>query len=271
MYFDSHTHINFPAFDADREAVIRRAEENNVKMICVGTQISSSASAIVLAKQYPKTIWASVGFHPNHAGGGWFHDQNEQKESVQEKYSKKILKELAEDPKVVSIGECGLDYHRISNEGGIKEKQKEIFLSQIEIASEVKKPLMIHCRNAFADLIDLLTAHYQLFTRSPGIIHFFTGKIEDAEKLLNMGFAFSFGGVITFAKDYDEIIKYIPMDKILSETDAPYVTPVPYRGKRNEPAYIIETVKRLAEIKNVSLEKMVEQIGQSTKRIFNLF
>lgn len=271
MYFDAHTHIHFPVFDADRETVIKRAESSDVKMLCVGTQISSSASAVILAKQYPKQIWASVGFHPNHASDNWFHDQNEQKEAQREKYSKKILKELAEDPKVVAIGECGLDYYRISNEGGIKEKQKEIFLSQMELASEVKKPLMIHCRNAFADLTDILiTNHQLLITPSSGVIHFFTGKITDAEKLLNLGFAFTFGGVITFTHDYDEIIKYLPLDRILSETDAPYVAPVPYRGKRNEPSYIIETVQRLADLKSITLEKMTEIIFENTKRIFNI-
>lgn len=271
MYFDSHTHIHFPAFDADREAVIRRAIENNIKMICVGTQISSSASAVVFAKQYPKQVWASVGFHPNHANENWFHDQNEQKESTQEKYSKKILKELAEDPKVISIGECGLDYYRISNEGGVKEKQKEFFLSQIELANEVQKPLMIHCRNAFGDLIEVLkTNNSKLKTDAPGVIHFFTGKKEDAEQLLEMGFAFTFGGVITFARDYDEIIKYIPLDRILSETDAPYVAPEPHRGKRNEPSFILETVKRLAELKSVELEKMQEQILANANQIFKI-
>ncbi len=267
-YFDAHTHIQFPAFDEDREAVIRRAEESNVRMICVGTQISSSASAIILAKQYPKSIWAAVGFHPNHANDNWFHDQNEQKEPNKEKYDKKILKELAADPKVVAIGECGLDYHRISNESGVKEKQKEIFLSQIELASEVQKPLMIHCRNAFADLIAILKPI--TYNLKPSVVHFFTGKIEDAEKLLNLDFSFTFGGVITFTRDYDEIIKYIPLDRILSETDAPYVAPVPYRGKRNEPSYIIETVKRLADLKSVSLEKMREQIMENTGKIFGI-
>src|SRR5207245_2155338 len=122
------------------------------------------------------------------------------------------------------------------------------------------KPLMIHCRSAFPDLIDVLNSKFHILNSIPGVIHFFTGTPDDACKLLDLGFAFTFGGVVTFARDYDEAIKLIPLDHILSETDAPYVAPMPYRGKRNEPAYVVETVKKLAEIKGVSTEEMTEQI-----------
>lgn len=127
---------------------------------------------------------------------------------------------------------------------------------------------MIHCRNAFSDLIEILqTTHYSLQT---SITHFFTGTKDDAKELIKMGFYFTFGGVITFTRDYDEIIKMIPMDRILSETDAPYVAPVPYRGKRNEPAYVVEVVKKLAEISGVSEDKLKERILINTRQVFSL-
>ena len=131
---------------------------------------------------------------------------------------------------------------------------------------------MIHCREAYRDLIDLLVANSQLLIPTrPGIAHFFSGTKEDAKKLLELGFAFTFGGVITFTRDYDEIVKIIPVESILSETDAPYVAPVPHRGKRNKPAYVVEVVKKLAEIKDVPEEKMRRQILQNTAKIFNVF
>ena len=129
---------------------------------------------------------------------------------------------------------------------------------------------MIHCRNAFDDLIKLLATNYQLLNSPPGIIHFFSGTAEDAKKLLELGFSFTLGGVITFARDYDGVIKMIPMDRILSETDAPYVAPVPYRGKRNEPLYVIEVVKKLAEIKNISIEEMAKATVKNANRIFGI-
>jgi len=129
---------------------------------------------------------------------------------------------------------------------------------------------MIHCRSAFADLIDILTGNSKsLDSQTPGIIHFFTGTKEDAKSLLNLGFVFTFGGVVTFTRDYDEVIRMIPMDSILSETDAPYVTPVPHRGKRNEPGYVIEVVKKLADVRKVSTDQMAENIWANARRIFS--
>jgi len=178
-------------------------------------------------------------------------------------------------PEAVAIGECGLDYYRF-NEAELKEdqikKQKDAFLMQIRLAQEVKKPLMIHCRNAFPDLIEILSDSRLAISQSPnlGIIHFFTGIPDEARALLDLGFSFTFGGVVTFARSYDEVVQLIPMDRILSETDAPYLAPVPYRGKRNEPAYVVETVKKLAELKDVPLDAMAAQIQANAYRIFSI-
>jgi TatD DNase family protein len=172
-----------------------------------------------------------------------------------------------------------LDYFHIDEKNNFAiEKQKDAFIKQIKLSDEVKKPLVIHCRNAFTDLIKILGEQNEISnSKNPGVIHFFTGTIDEAKKLLDMGFSFTFGGAITFpprknnvANSYEEIIKYIPIDRILSETDAPYLAPVPYRGKRNEPSYVVEVVKKLAEIKGVALEEMSQTILETANRIFKI-
>lgn len=268
-FFDAHTHIHFPAYDADREEVFARAKSAGVKMITVGTQFSTSLAAVEFAKAHKGDAWATVGFHPAHFSVNWYHDKNEQAGAEHEKLDVGMLRELAREPEVVAIGECGLDYFRVKDDES-KKRQKEGFLKQLELAAESKKPLMVHCRSAFGDLIDTLVNCQRSNVKCPGVVHFFTGTKDDAEKLLDLGFAFTFGGVITFSRDYDEIIKMIPLDRILSETDAPYVAPAPYRGKRNEPAYVVEVVKKLAEIKGVTLEKMAEQTWENAKSVFVL-
>src|SRR3989338_2306719 len=271
-FFDAHTHTHFAAFENDWREVIERALKNNVWLINVGTQKDTSARAVEVANLYGEGVYAAVGLHPVHTEKS-YHDKKELGASPEatgftsrgEEFDYEYYKKLALDPKVVAIGECGLDYYRLAEE--TKERQKNAFLQQIKLAKEVGKPLMIHCRNAFNDLIDILTTNHQSLINSPGVLHFFTGAPDDAKKLLDLGFSFTFGGVITFARDYDEAIKIIPLDRILTETDAPYVAPVPYRGKRNEPAYVVEVVKKLAEIKNVSVEEMKNQIWENTKTI----
>lgn len=285
VFFDSHTHIHFPTYDSDRDEVFERVKKAGVKMITVGTQLTSSRGAVEFALAHKGDVWATAGFHPSHFSAQWYHDKNEQVGGEREKLDIEELRKLALAPEVVAIGECGLDYFR-DKSAETKRHQKEAFLAQIELAKEVGKPLMIHCRsgvperaspqngagrNAFSDLIAILKANSsKLKASAPGAIHFFSGTQEEARRLLDMGFAFTFGGVVTFARDYDEVIKMIPLDRILSETDAPYVAPVPYRGKRNEPAYVVEVVKKLAELKEVSVEKMAEHIFENAKKIFSM-
>lgn len=271
-FLDAHTHVQFPVYDADRGEVLARARAAGVKMVNVGTQAATSAAAIALAEQYPGEMWAAVAFHPAHASATeWHHDKNEQHEAALETFDIEKLRALARHPQVVAIGECGLDYFtRVKGEtmrDAVKSAQREVFAAQIALAQELRKPLMVHCRNAFPDLIEILTAHH---SPTPGIIHFFTGTPDDARALLDLGFSFTFGGVITFVRDYDAVIALIPPDRILSETDAPYVSPAPYRGKRNEPAYVVETVKKLAELKGMSADEMRAQIWANAQRIFRI-
>ena len=273
--------------------MIDRALASGVWMILVGTQQDTSRRAVEVAGMYSEGVYASVGLHP-------IHTERSHRNSVElghpaeleeaadrsgiplkesrgflpkefksrcETFDNDYYRKLAEDPKVLTIGECGLDYYRLSE--STKGAQREAFERQIQLSRDVDKPLMIHCRDAFDDLILILKSKSDLLsTRSAGIAHFFTGTKENAKALLDLGFSFTFGGVITFVRDYDEAIKTIPLDRILSETDAPYVTPAPYRGQRNEPSYVTEVVKKLAEIKGVLTGEMMEIIWANANGIF---
>jgi len=267
QYIDIHSHVNFNAFDADREEVIKRALENDTWVINVGTQIDTSRKAIEIAEKYKEGVYAIVGLHPIHTSAS-FHDKHEFGEegkeftSRGEIFDKEKYRELLQNPKVVGIGECGLDYYRLDSDS--IEKQKEAFIAQIELANEFNKPLMLHIRQAYQDALAILKEH----TKVKGNIHFFAGSLEEAKAFIELGFTLSFTGVITFTHDYDEVIKNIPLEMIMSETDAPYVAPVPYRGKRNEPVYVSEVVKRIAEIKNLPESEVAEAIISNARRVY---
>ena len=285
---DSHAHVQFPAYDQDREAVIGRAREAGIGMVNVGTQFQTSADAVALAARYPAGVWATVGFHPNHVtrdrdhdSQNTYHDSWETRREQEAQFDVSKFRELALRPKVVAIGECGLDYYRIKNhafvpssgqgESGIEERQREAFKQQIELAEEVAKPLVIHCRSAFHDLIPILDSCFKIHdSRSSGVVHFFSGSWEDARKLLDLGFYLGFGGVITFARDYDEVVRKVPLDRLLVETDAPYVAPVPYRGQRNEPAYVVETAKKVAELRASTFDEVTGRTTENVRRLFGL-
>ncbi len=277
-YFDVHTHVHFAAYQNDSGEVIERALSAGVWMVNVGTQKDTSAGSVASAEKYPHGVYAAVGLHPIHTEKS-YHDLKElglpegaqapaqEFTSRGEEFDYAYYKELALHPKVVAIGECGLDYYRLGEE--TKARQFEAFEQQIDLAADVAKPLMIHCRNAFSDLTKLLQANSHK-PQVPGIIHFFTGSVDDARALLDLGFSFSFGGVTTFTSDYDEVVRFIPLDHIVSETDAPYVTPVPYRGKRNEPSFIPHIVRRIAEIRGEEPEIVRRAIVDNAMRIFRL-
>lgn len=266
-YIDIHSHVNFTAFDADRDEVIKRALDNDTWVINVGTQIDTSQSAIRLAHQYREGVYAIIGLHPIHTGKS-FHDKKELGEGEKEFtsrgeiFDKKIYRELLADSKVVAVGECGLDYYHLGEDS--LEKQKKAFIEQIELANETGKPLMLHIRDAYADTLKILKEHAKV----KGIVHFFTGNLEEAKGFLDFGFRLSFSGVLTFTSDYDEVVKNTPLDMILTDTDSPYVAPVPHRGKRNEPIYVKEIVKKIAEIKNLPEEEVAKAIVNNARKLF---
>lgn len=275
-YIDIHSHINFAAYDADRNEVMQRAKDANVVMINVGTQKDTSLSAVKLANEYENS-YAIVGVHPIHSDK-CFHDEQELGEgnaeftSRGEEFDMDTYREMLQNKKVVGIGECGLDYYRTDPES--KQKQIDNFKKQIQLANETGKPLMLHVRksddphvsSAYLDAAEILKSEAKV----PFNFHFFAGTIEEAKALLDIGAYFSFTGVITFAKEYEEIVKFIPNDRIMSETDCPYVTPAPHRGKRNEPTYVIEVVKKMAEIKGISVDEMKEHIWKNAQKVFGV-
>jgi TatD DNase family protein len=283
-FWDVHTHLQFAAYDADRETVIRRAVDAGVGCITAGTERNTSRAAVELAEGHDG-IFAAIGLHPVHTGPS-FHDDEELGGGVAissgERFDETYYRSLAMRPKTVAIGECGLDYFRFPDGGDrdvLMERQKEALAAQISLAAETRKPLVIHCRSAFDDLIGMLRVRRaELGGRaSPGVIHFFTGTRENARDLLNLGFSFTFGGAITFpprkgqsAGTYDDLISFIPANRILSETDAPYVAPVPHRGERNEPAYVIEVVEKLSELKRMTVPEMTARIRENARQIFGV-
>jgi len=277
-YFDAHTHVQFAAFEEDTNEVIKRAKEVEVGMNVVGTQYDTSVAAVALAEQH-ECVWATVGLHPIHTSKS-FHDKKELGDGGKEftsrgeyfhiwKYEK-----LAQSSKVIAIGECGLDYYRLDE--ATKKIQTENFVAQIELANSLKKPLMLHIRpsaakamegkNAYAEVLEILKAHAKV----RGNVHFFAGDWAVAKQFLDLGFTLSFTGVITFTHDYDEVVKNTPLDMLLVETDAPYVTPAPHRGKRNEPSYIPEIVKKMAQIKGILEDTAQQQLLKNVRRVFNI-
>lgn len=291
-YIDIHSHINFSVFDADRDEVIKRAMENDTWVINVGTQVDTSRRAVKLANQYKRGVYAIVGLHPIHTGAS-YHDTKELGEggkeftSRGEIFDKNVYREFLKDPKVVGIGECGLDYYRCDEES--IAAQKKAFIAQVELANEFHKPLMLHIRNnpedmsrnAYFDVLDILKQFPKARLRgnSPksgfwekprGDVHFFAGNWEEAKAFLDFGFTLSFTGVITFTNDYDEVIKNTPLEMIMTETDSPYVAPVPWRGKRNEPSYVQAVVKKIAKIKNLSESEVAAAVLKNAKRVFGI-
>lgn len=267
-YFDAHTHTNFVAYDEDRDAVIKRSLDAGVGMNVVGTQLDTSRSAVALAEQY-EGVYATIGLHPVHTAKS-YHDTKELGEGGKEFTSRgevfdiAAYEALAQSSKVIAIGECGLDYYRVDE--STKAVQSKAFVEQIELANRLNKPLMLHIRNAYEDSLEILKAHAKV----RGDVHFFAGDWEVAKKFLDIGFTLSFTGVLTFTHDYDEVVRNTPLDMLLSETDAPYITPVPFRGQRNEPAYIPQIVAKIAEIRGEDTEHVATQLLQNAARVFGI-
>lgn len=274
-YVDAHCHIQFEQYTEDDIELIEKMREEGVAGIVVGVDNKSSEEAVVLTKEH-EHLYAAVGLHPNRIAEGG--------------YDISYCRTLAQDPKVVAIGECGVDYYRLpadesaSSAEATKAKQKEIFKEHIALAVELDKPLIIHARpssakategkpgyDAYWDLITILkeakSAHGENLR---GDVHFFVGGVPEAEALIALGFTISFTAVITFARDYDEVIRTVPLSSILSETDAPYVAPASRRGKRNDPLAAMEVVAKIAEVKNEPLETVREALLSNSQRLFQL-
>lgn len=276
-YIDIHAHVTFAAYEADREDVVARAFATNTWMINVGTKQSTSQHAVDLAAAYDAGVYAVVGLHPIHTSAS-FHDVDEIGEggipfnSHGETVYIAVYEALLKHPKVVGVGECGLDFFRPTEDrDAYIERQRDAFIAQIELAYRYDKPLMIHCRDAYPEVLDILSTYRAKYgERCRGNFHFFAGNEAQAKQILDLGFTMSFTGVVTFAKDYIKLVEYVPLDRMMSETDCPYVTPVPYRGQRNEPMYVSEVVKKIAEIKDLDFLHVQQQLVTNARQFFNI-
>ena len=276
LIVDTHAHINFKDYKDDADEVIKRALKNNIWLINVGAEFETSERAVEYAEKYPQGVFAAVGLHPIHLQVQKFKEKDFEFETKAEKFDYEKYKTLAQNPKVVAIGEIGLDYYHLKSESPeeilrLKDLQKEIFLKQIELAAELNKPLIIHCRNAHKDILEILKPKTQnLKPNLKGVIHSFSGNYKQARQYRELGFKIAFNGIITFARDYDKVILDTPLEDILLETDCPYLAPIPYRGQRNEPLYIVEVAKKIAEIKNLTIEEVAKQTTLNAKEVFDL-
>jgi TatD DNase family protein len=281
-YIDIHAHTNFVIFDADRDAVVRRALDSDTWIINIGTQQDTSRRAVEMTRKYPEGVYAIIGLHPVHTNAS-HHDAEEIGEegkaftSRGEVFDKGFYRTLALEggEKVVGIGECGLDYYRNPTEVE-RERQIVAFRAQIELALELDLPLMLHIRsgaggNAYRDVLDILKEYKtKVGDKLRGDAHFFAGSIDDAREFLALGFHLSYTGVVTYAKQYIELIQATPIDRIMSETDCPYVAPVPHRGKRCEPVFVQEVAHKIASIKDISIDECKKSLVDNAFKLFKL-
>jgi TatD DNase family protein len=273
MLIDTHSHLNFKAYDADREEVIKRTQEAGVVCVDVGTKYETSRNAVELAEKN-EGIYAAIGMHPIHIKTDLMKMKMDEEEGafepLGEEYDAERYRELAKSKKVVAIGEIGLDfYYRPKGTAKLekfKEKQKEVFIAQLDLAKELGLPVIIHCRMAHEEIIEIL----QNYKGIGGTIHCFTGNWEQAQKYMDLGFYLGINGII-FKFDIDEVIKKAPLEKLLVETDCPYLTPIA-EGKdmRNEPIFVKHVVQRIADLMGISFDEVASATTQNAKNLFKI-
>lgn len=252
-YFDTHAHILDEKFDEDRSDVIQRIYDNMALTVNIGCNFADYPRTVALAEEYEK-LYAAVGLHPEdvttYTEEGW-----------------DMLCQLAAHPKVVGIGETGLDYYW---DVSTKDTQKRLFQQHIDLACQLNKPLIIHDREAHGDTLDILQHSHA--RQVGGILHAFSGSIEMMQEVIKLGFYIGLGGTVTFknARVPVEVAAAVPLERLVLETDCPYLTPVPFRGKRNEPMFVRYTAERIAEIRGISVEELVEATYQNGKKIYQI-
>ena len=264
MLFDSHCHLNFESFDKTWRDVIDECRAADTQVVIVGAQYATSQKAVDIAMQYDRGVYAAVGLHPIHVLGSDFHPE----EFNSDEYEKFITG----SNRVVAVGETGIDfYHSDSN----FEKQKEVFIKQIELAKKHSLPLIVHSRNsrdntknAYAAILEILKqAEY-----SRGVIHCFGGTLEEANAFINHGFYIGFTGTVTFkqSKELQNVAAHLPLDRILIETDSPYLAPEPHRGKENKPPYVRHVAEKIAEIRHIEYTEVTRQTSINAINLFGL-
>ena len=245
---DTHAHIYYDDYSDRMDDVIQAAADNGVeKIISVGVDLATSEECIRLAEKYP-SVYATCGYHPHEAvkaPKGYLYE----------------LESFYEHPKVVAVGEIGLDYHYHFSE---PRDQKKVFREQLEMANSLDLPAVVHCRESDDDIL----CGMQQSGHESGVIHCFTSSLDFANAILETGFCISFTGIITFVKELEEVVKKIPLEKMMVETDSPYLSPKPHRGKKNEPAFAVHVAKKIAELKEISLNEVADT---TTETAYNLF
>ncbi len=258
MYIDTHSHLNLDQFTDDIEAVIDQMRTMQIRTQTVGVDVSTSVRALEIAAQFPELSRALVGMHPAYVQSGVEYDHD----LLQ-------LRSFLDNPLCVGIGECGFDYFR-SAKSEVYDAQQFIFHTQMGWAQEVGLPVMLHIRptrdtyDAYDDALEVLRGY-------PGVrgqAHFFAGTLAQAQQFLDLGYHISCTGVVTFTHDYDEVVQYVPIDRLLLETDAPYVAPAPYRGARCEPWHVIEVYKRVAELRNIPIADLQDQMSSNVSTLY---
>jgi TatD DNase family protein len=274
MIIDTHSHVNFNAYKDDSSEVIGRSLSNDIWMINVGSQYTTSKRAVEMAEKHKEGVYAAVGLHPIHLETGSVKIKDDPEEiqfnTKEESFDYDKYKELAKSHKVVAIGEVGFDYYwkpkGTQKKENFKRKQSEALSLQVELAKELDLPIIFHCRMAHEDLTKFLEERKD--SNLKGVLHCYTGNWQETEEYLKLGLYFGFNGLI-FRFDSEEVIKKLPLDRILLETDCPYLTP-PQKEGRNEPLYIKYVAEKIADIRGISEEKLIEETNKNAKKLFNI-
>lgn len=277
---DVHCHINFNAFKDDADALIKDSLEQGIYMVAPGSQAKTSERAVWYAHKY-ESVYAAVGLHPIHLFDQMIDEEEVSFVAKAEEFDADFYKQLAQNKKVVAIGECGLDYYRTNDAiplDVLKKKQEEVFRLHCDLAYELNLPIMIHCRDAHADILRILNDYKSAGKILRGNIHCFTGTWDEAQQYLALDFYVSFTGVVTFPKKktdlptetLTDIATKIPLHRILVETDAPYLSPIPFRGKRNQPQYVRHIAEHIALARNLSFNDFAQATVENSRRLFGI-
>ncbi len=264
MLIDTHAHLNIQEFNQDREEIIDRCLSNDIYIINVGLDYKTSQRAIEIAEKYNKGVYASVAIHPHNVG--------------KDKFDASKFKKMTKSSKVVAVGESGLDYMFCEHDQKMQKLQQKVFIQHLKLAKQLNKPIIIHSRKLFPEILEIIKQNIEI--KPKGVLHCYMGRWSYAQEYLDLGFYISFTGLITYARDYDKVIKNTPLEKIMVETDAPYLTPEPIRSSnkepkfkdkpRNEPQYVKCVAEKIAEVKGISFEKVAEQTTRNARKLFKI-
>ncbi len=280
MLFDTHAHVNFNAFREDADEVLRRALDAGISVVNVGSQWSTSRWAVEYARKYEgKGVYAAIGLHPIQLRKRSFEHRDDENDwelptteikTIGEEFDYNAYLELASDPRVVAIGEVGFDYHHFEEGDDVlamKEEQKRVLREFVRLANEVGKPMMIHCWDAYDDLLELFDSHVP---EKRGVIHSFIGSHKTAKKFLERGWNIGINGIATYSDSYDRLIREVPLERIVIETDCPYLAPVPHKGERNEPSFVRLVAEKVADVKGMPIEEVARTTAGNAMRMLGL-